>query len=63
MISDITHPISGSTARDMVMGILEDVQEIPTMEAAKRISDEYLTRGVFIKPEYLLDIWLDMWNR
>ena len=38
MISDIAAPISTSTARDIVKGILEDVQEIPTIEATKRIS-------------------------
>ena len=59
---DMAHPISTSTARDMVKGILEDVQEIPTIEAAKRISDEYRLRGCFIKPEYLLDVWLEMWK-
>ena len=59
---DMAHPISTSTARDMMKGILEDVQEIPTIEAAKRISDEYRLRGCFIKPEYLLDVWLEMWK-
>ena len=62
MISDIAAPISTSTARDMVKGILEDVQEIPTIEAAKRISEEYMLRGCYIKPEYLLDVWLEMWH-
>ena len=62
MISDIAAPISTSTARDMVKGILEDVQEIPTIEAAKRISEEYMLRGCYIKPEYLLDVWLEMWQ-
>ena len=59
---DMAHPISTSTARDMVKGILEDVQEIPTIEAANRISNEYRLRGCFIKPEYLLDVWLEMWK-
>lgn len=59
---DLVCRISKSTARDMVKGILEDIQEIPTIEAAKRISDEYLLRGCYIKPEYLLDVWLDMWK-
>lgn len=59
---DMVCKISKSTARDMVYGILEDVQEIPTIEAAKRISDEYLLRGCYIKPEYLLEVWLDMWK-
>ena len=63
MISDVICRQSTSTARDMVYGILEDVQEIPTIEAAKRIVDEYMNRGVFIKPEYLLDVWLEMWNK
>ena len=60
---DMAHPISQSTARDMVAGILEDVEEIPTIEAARRISDEYMLRGCFIKPEYLLEVWLDIWKR
>lgn len=59
---DMAAPISKSTARDMVKGILEDVQEIPNIEAARRISDEYMLRGVFIRPEYLLDVWLGMWE-
>ena len=63
MISDIVCRQSTSTARDMVRGILEDVQEIPTIDAARRISSEYLDRGVYIKPEWLLDVWLDMWNK
>ena len=62
MISDIAAPISTSTARDIAKGILENVQEIPTIEAAKRISDEYRLRGCFIKPEYLMDVWLEMWK-
>ena len=62
MISDIAAPVSTSTARDMVKGILEDVQEIPTIDAAKRISEEYMLRGCYIKPEYLLDVWLEVWR-
>ena len=59
---DMVCRISKSTARDMVRGILEDVQEIPTIEAARRISEEYTVRGCFIKPEYLLDVWMEMWK-
>ena len=59
---DIACPISTSTARDMVRGILEDIQEIPTMEAARRISEEYMLRGCYIKPEYLMDVWMEMWE-
>ena len=46
----------------MVKGILEDVHEIPTMEAAKRIAEEYAERNVFIRPEYLLDVWMEVWK-
>lgn len=53
---------STSTARDMVKTILEDVSEIPTMQAAERIAEEYGMRGVYIKPEYLLDVWMDIWK-
>lgn len=63
MISDIVAPISKSTARDMLKGILEDIQEIPTIEAARRISNEYMLRGCYIKPEYLLDVWIEVWKR
>lgn len=59
---DIVCRQSKSTARDMVRGILEDVNEIPTLEAAERISDQYMQRGCFIRPEYLLDVWLEMWK-
>ena len=54
---------SKSTARDMVRGILEDVNEIPTLEAAKRIAEEYMLRGVYIRPEYLLDVWMEEWKK
>ena len=60
---DMAAPISKSTARDMVKGILEDVLEIPTMDGAKRIAEEYMQRGVFIKPEYLMDVWNEIWER
>lgn len=60
---DMACPISQSTARDMVIGILEDVQEIPTIEAARRISNEYMLRGCYIKPEWLLDVWIDYWKK
>ena len=60
---DMVCRISKSTARDMARGIVEDVQEIPTIEAAKRISDEYRLRGCYIKPEYLLDVWIEIWKR
>lgn len=59
---DIVAPKSNSTARDMVRGILEDVEEIPTIDAAERIADEYWLRGVFIRPEYLLDVWMEIWK-
>ncbi len=59
---DIAAPKSNSTARDMVRGILEDVDEIPTIDAAARIADEYWLRGVFIRPEYLLDVWMEIWK-
>ena len=59
---DIVAPKSTSTARDMVKGILEDEYEIPTLGAAKRISDQYMLRGWFIRPEYLLDVWMEMWE-
>ena len=60
---DMIAPKSKSTARDMVRGILEDVNEIPTMDGAKRIAEEYMLRGVFIRPEYLLDVWMEEWKK
>ena len=56
---DMVCRVSKSTARDMVRGILEDVQELPTIYGARRIAEEYMKRGVFIKPEYLLDVWME----
>lgn len=56
---DMVCRISTSTARDMVRGILEDVQELPTIYGAQRIAEEYKLRGVFIKPEYLLEVWME----
>ena len=60
---DMIAPKSRSTARDIVRGIMEDVNEIPTMEAAKRIAEEYMLRGVYIRPEYLLDVWMEEWKK
>ena len=54
---------STSTARDMVRGIVEDMDEIPTLDGARRIADEYWKRGVYIKPEYLLDVWMEEWKK
>lgn len=59
---DIVCRQSKSTARDMVKGILEGVEEIPTIEAARRIAEGYGDRGVYIRPEYLLDVWMEMWE-
>ena len=59
---DIVCRKSKSTARDMVRGILEDVNEIPTLAAAQRIAEEYKLRGVYIRPEYLLDVWMEIWE-
>ena len=58
----MAHPISTCTARDMVRGILEQVDEIPNMPAAEKIAEEYCRRGVWIRPEYLMDVWMDMWG-
>ena len=59
---DIVSRTSKSTARDMARSIVEDIQEIPTLDACRRIADEYSVRGCYIKPEYLLDIWLEVWK-
>ena len=59
---DMVCRISTSTARDMVRGIVEDIEEIPTMIGAKRIAEEYMERGVYIRPEYLLDVWMEKWT-
>lgn len=50
---------STSTARDMARAMIEDVTEEPSIEAAARIADEYALRGVYIRPEYLLEVWTD----
>lgn len=59
---DMVCRISKSTARDMVRGIIEDVDELPTIYAAQKIAEEYKTRGVYIKPEYLLEVWMESIN-
>lgn len=48
-----------STARDMVRGILENENGPPTIEAARLIAEEYVLRGVHIKPECLLNVWME----
>ena len=60
---DMVCRISKSTARDMVCGILEDVDELPTIYGARRIAEEYKLRGVYIKPEYLLDVWMELYRK
>ena len=62
-MTDMAAPISTSTARDMVKEILEDVLEIPTIDGAKQIAEEYMMRGVYISPEYLLEVWTEMWGK
>lgn len=59
---DMVCRISKSTARDMVRGMVEDLEEIPTIYGAQRIAEEYKGRGVFIRPEYLLDVWMETWK-
>lgn len=54
---DIVCRQSKSTARDMARGIIEDVEELPTIYAAREIAERYKERGVYIKPEYLLEVW------
>ena len=60
---DMVCRISKSTARDMVRGMVEGLAEIPTIMAAKRIAEEYMQRGVYIRPEYLLDVWMEEWKK
>jgi hypothetical protein len=59
---EMVAPKSTVTARDMTRAMLEDVNEIPTLDGATRIADEYWLRGVYIRPEYLLDVWLELWK-
>ena len=59
---EMATPKSNSTARDMTRAMLEDVNEIQTLDGATRIADEYWLRGVYIRPEYLLDVWLEIWK-
>lgn len=54
---------SQTTARDMVRGIVDGITEIPTLTGAQRIAEEYMARGVFIRPEYLLDVWIEEWKK
>jgi len=58
-MSDMFCKQSTVTARDIAIGILAGVDEPLTMEAAERISEEYQRRGVYIRPEYLLDVWTE----
>jgi len=60
---DMVCRISKSTARDMVRGIIEDAEELPSIYAAREIAEKWKERGVFIKPEYLLDVWLETVGR
>lgn len=54
---DMVYKQSTSTARDMARAMVEDVEEEPSLDGAKRISAEWLERGVYVRPEYLLDVW------
>lgn len=56
-MTDMVSRQSSSTARDMARAMIEDVPEEPSLEAATRIADEYALRGVYIRPEYLLEVW------
>lgn len=56
---DMAAPKSQSTARDMLIGYLEDVAEIPTEDGAARIAEELGIRGVYVRPDYLMEVWTE----
>ena len=59
---DMVAPKSKSTARDMLIGYLEDVKEIPTADGAEQIAKELGIRGVYVRPDYLLDVWIEIFR-
>ena len=59
---DMAAPMSTVTARDIATRILADVNEIPTTAGAERIAAELMKRGTYIRPEYLLSVWMDLWK-
>ena len=60
MLSDFACPISRITARDLLIGYLEGISEPPTPDSASRIMEELKARGVFVRLEYLLDVWAEV---
>lgn len=55
--------ISSITARDIVRIMLKDVIEIPTIEAAKGIAEEYRLKGGYVDQTFLVEVWMDIWGK
>ena len=64
MFSDYIHPISTGTARDALKRVIADderFQRIPNAEDAERLSGELMRERMgYVKPEYLLEVWLEV---
>lgn len=64
MIGDCISPISKVSAGDILKELFRNdsrFQRIPTAEDAERIASELMAeRGLFVRPAYLLDKWVEM---
>ena len=61
-MSDMIHPISTTNARDQLKDLIRKdprfFEQIPTKEAADQIANDlYRERGIYIRTEYLLEVW------
>ena len=67
MIENFVAPISKVTARDLLKAelIREGLpQEIPTREGAELWAADLMKKnGGYIRPDFLLDVWLELFRR
>ena len=64
MVGSCICPISKVTARDILKDIIRNdprFLETPTIDGAIHLADElHKERGMFVRPDYLLDVWTEM---
>ena len=63
-VGSFINPISKVTARDILKDILRGdarIKETPSKDGAIHLADElHKERGMFVRPDYLLDVWTEM---
>ena len=60
-MNDMIHPTSTTNARDGLKALIRSdprFLQIPTKETADQIANDlYRERGIYVRTEYLLEVW------